>query len=347
MRAWNFAVCLERSMPAQVLGFDIGGANLKAAHTSGMARQVPFELWKHPEQLIERLQRLLRGWPPYESVAVTMTGELCDCFETRRQGVGAILSAVESAAGGTPVHIWQVSGRFASIDEAKHSPLDAASANWSALATFCGRFVPLGPALVIDVGSTTTDIVPLKGGKLVARGRTDLERLQCRELVYTGVRRTPVCALLGDAAVAELFATTLDAYLLLDEIEEDPTDRFTADGRPALKTATHARLARMLGADPDMCQPDDTLALAAEIKARQIRLLHQAVQDVSDSLENPPEAAILAGSGEFLAEQVLGDMTHLPLRQISLSRKLGPVVSQAACAFAVAILLAEQVSRGA
>src|SRR6516225_7297219 len=151
-------------MPAQVLGLDIGGANLKAAHTNGTARQVPFELWRRPEQLADSLKDLLRGWPPCDSVAVTMTGELCDCFETRREGVGAILSSIELATGGTPVRIWQIHGRFAIIGEAKHAPLDAASANWLALATFCGRFAPLGTALVIDVGSTTTDIMPLKVG---------------------------------------------------------------------------------------------------------------------------------------------------------------------------------------
>jgi probable H4MPT-linked C1 transfer pathway protein len=272
-----------------------------------------------------------------------MTGELCDCFETRREGVGAILSAVELATGGTPVWIWQIHGRFAIIGEAKHAPLDAASANWLALATFCGRFAPLGTALVIDVGSTTTDIMPLKVGKPVAQGRTDSERLQCRELVYTGVRRTPVCALLGSTVAAELFATTLDAYLLLDEIREDPSDRFTADGRPALKSAAHARLARMLGTDHDICKREETRALASKVKAQQIQLLRAAVQDASKSLGTPPDVAILAGSGEFLAERALRRVAHL--KQISLAKMLGPVISQAACAFAVATLLAEQMSR--
>src|SRR5713101_7100915 len=100
-------------MPSpSVLGLDIGGANLKAAHTNGSARQVPFELWKNPDGLSEALRQLLLSWPAYNLLAVTMTGELCDCFATRWEGVAAILSAIASAAGATPVHIWQNDGRF-------------------------------------------------------------------------------------------------------------------------------------------------------------------------------------------------------------------------------------------
>src|SRR5262245_17603691 len=99
-------------MSAQVLGLDIGGANLKAAHTAGTARHVPFELWKRAANLSQALVDLLKGWPPFSVLAVTMTGELCDCFETRTKGVQAILKAVASAAGTFPVWVWQNDGQF-------------------------------------------------------------------------------------------------------------------------------------------------------------------------------------------------------------------------------------------
>src|SRR5689334_4768543 len=178
-----------------VLGLDIGGANLKAAHSSGAARSRPFALWKSPAALPGALRQLLRGWPPYDLLAVTMTGELCDCFATKREGVRALLDAV-SAAGAVPARVWLTDGRLVGIGAARSRPLRAAAANWLALATFAGRFAPRGPALLIDVGSTTTDIVPLMDGRPVPRGRTDAQRLRCDELAYTGVIRTPLCALL-------------------------------------------------------------------------------------------------------------------------------------------------------
>src|SRR5947209_944518 len=80
-------------MAIPILGLDIGGANLKAAHTSGVARTIPFALWKHPEGLAAELARLRAGMPPHDFLAITMTGELCDCFPTRRAGVAAILQS--------------------------------------------------------------------------------------------------------------------------------------------------------------------------------------------------------------------------------------------------------------
>ena len=50
-------------------------------------------------------------------------------------------------------------------------------------------------ALLIDVGSTTADVVPIVAGRVAATGRNDLERLQAGELVYTGVLRTNLAAI--------------------------------------------------------------------------------------------------------------------------------------------------------
>src|SRR5271169_3301274 len=102
-------------MSASVLGLDIGGANLKAAHTNGQARSQPFELWTNPAGLADALASLLQEMPPRDQLAVTMTGELCDCFETKRQGATAILGAVQQAAGSTCVRVWNNEGRFADL----------------------------------------------------------------------------------------------------------------------------------------------------------------------------------------------------------------------------------------
>jgi probable H4MPT-linked C1 transfer pathway protein len=282
--------------------------------------------------------------PPFDVLAVTMTGELCDCFATKREGVHFILDAVATAAADQPVRVWRTDGRFAGIEAARATPLQTAAANWLALATYAGRFAPQGPAVLIDIGSTTTDIVPLLDGKPAPRGRTDPERLRCGELVYTGVRRTPLCALLGSGAAAELFATTLDAYLLLGAIPEDPADRGTADGRPATRAAAHARLARMLCADAETCTPDETQKLAQRVLLKQVYALTSAFGGVAEKLPGV-RTAILAGSGEFLARVALREQPHFSLSNvISVAERLGADISQAACAHALAILASEQPS---
>jgi probable H4MPT-linked C1 transfer pathway protein len=325
-----------------VLGLDVGGANLKAAHSGGGARSRPFALWKSPAALPDALRDLLRDWPPYDQIAVTMTGELCDCFGTKREGVLAILDAVSAAAGPTPVRVWQTDGRLVDLAAARSAPLKAAAANWLALATFAGRFAPRGPALLIDVGSTTTDIVPLLDGRPVPRGRSDPERLRSSELAYTGVIRTPLCAILATRGAAEFFATTRDVFLLLGRLPEDPSDCDTADSRPATRAYAEARVARMMGADLETSTADERRKLAKFALLRQVRHVGGCIETVAKSLPRLPEAIILAGVGEFLAQLALSQQKAVqPCSVVSLSRELGPEVSKAACAYALAVIAAE------
>jgi (4-(4-[2-(gamma-L-glutamylamino)ethyl]phenoxymethyl)furan-2-yl)methanamine synthase len=327
-----------------VLGLDIGGANLKAAHTSGRALSVPFPLWKNPAALPDALRRLLEAMPPTEALAVTMTGELCDSFENKRQGVLTILDAVSAIAGSTPVRVWRTDGRFVDVSAARAAPLQAASANWLALATFAGRYAPKGPSLLIDIGSTTTDIVPLLDGRPMPKARTDPDRLRSSELVYTGVRRTPLCAVLGGYDLAaELFATTLDAYLLLDLVPEDPADTNTADGRPATKAAAQTRIARMFCADLETSTADERRCYAENIMHQQMMMLGTAFNRVARRLPALPQTILFAGEGEFLIRLTLkGQQNIPPCRVVSLSRELSPELSRTACAYAVAMLAASE-----
>ena len=332
------------SAPWRTLGLDIGGANLKAVHTGGSVVRRAFALWRDPAGLAAALQDLCAALPPADQIAITMTGELCDCFENKRDGVAAILDAVQAVARATPVRVWGNEGRFLDPDAARRMPLQTAAANWLALATLVGRFAPSGPALSIDIGSTTTDLVPLLDGKPAPRGRTDPERLRCGELVYTGARRTPLCALINGEVAAELFATTLDAYLVLGHLPEDANDCNTADGRPATRPAAETRLARMLCADLETSTPDERRRLAERAVGRQRALIRDALDAVLRTLASPPRTLILAGEGEFLAEQVIGPLPELHgAERISLSRELGREISAAACAHAVAVLAGEGV----
>jgi probable H4MPT-linked C1 transfer pathway protein len=319
-----------------VLGLDIGGANLKAAHSDGAARLMPFALWRSPEGLLDALRNLMRPLPRFDMIAITMTGESCDCYETKRQGVVSILDAILGVADQTPILVWTTSGSFTSLEKAKDQFLKTASANWLALATFAGRYVPAGPSLLIDIGSTTTDIVPLLDGTPTFRGRTDRERLKTRELVYTGVRRTPLCALLGMDGAAELFATTLDVHLLFGDMPENSNDQNTADGRPATRRAAHARLARMSGADLETFSEQEAEELAQEVVNRQLTALGDAVMKVASDQGIHPDTVVISGEGEFLARRVVGNV-----RVISLGDQLGPEISRSACAYAVAKLAQE------
>lgn len=351
-------------MPSTILGLDIGGANLKAATPDKRALSVPFALWKQPDKLPAALAELVARFPDAEELAVTMTGELCDCYETRRDGVNAIIKALRFAGGGRRIRVWSTDGVFVNDNDAKQHSIRVASANWYALATLAGQYVPEGRAILIDVGSTTADIIPILDGVPVPVGKTDSDRLATRELLYTGVRRTPVCSILGFDGTAELFATMLDVYLTLCMIPEDHADCDTADGRPATRTYARARLCRMLGGDTDTIGEEKTTALAEEMFQRQTGRVAYCVDRVADRLVQMHSAApwdpadpilkevmsmppdlrtpflkqkivrVVSGSGEFITQRFCTDA-------ISLADRLGLQVSACAPAYAVAVLAAE------
>ncbi|MCS7045617.1 MAG: hypothetical protein NZO58_04605, partial [Gemmataceae bacterium] len=195
-----------------------------------------------------------------------------------------------------------------------------------------------GSGLLLDIGSTTTDIVPLWNGRPAAQGLTDPERLAADELVYTGARRTPVCAVIGpdDHCAAEWFATMLDVYLVLGDLAEEPGNCDTADGRPATRAAARARLARMWCSDVERFSWRDARGLARRAAQRQLETIRRAVDRVARRLPAPPQHVVIAGSGDFLARRAVSVLGKVAI--VSLRRKFSPAVANAACAYALACL---------
>jgi len=109
------------------------------------------------------------------------------------------------------------------------------------------------------MGSTTTDIIPVKNGDVASRGKTDSQRLRFGELVYVGIDRTPVCSVTDSLVhdgnkipiAREFFATVGDAVLVSGLCEEDPGNCDTADGRSKTVSNAAARLCRMVCEDFD------------------------------------------------------------------------------------------------
>jgi hypothetical protein len=254
------------------------------------------------------------------------------------------------AAGPTPVIVWQTTGKFSRPEEAVGQPKSIAAANWHALATWAGRLAAKGKALLVDVGSTTADIIPLHDGRPVAHGATDLERLLNHELVYTGFRRTPLCAVASHVPVrgrpcpvaAELFATTLDVYLLLGLIPENPADKNTADGRPATIDCAHDRLARMVCCDREEIDIAEARTIARYCALEQQKQISAAVTDVVSRDADHLETVIVAGSGELLARRILAEHPQAQgAKIVHLAEKLTRELAEAACAYAVAVLATE------
>ena len=189
----------------RILGWDVGGANIKAARIGDDQRpgpavvERPFPLWREPHRLPVVLSEVADRIGHARTMALTMTAELADCFATKREGVAFVIDAFRAVFPASELWFYGVDGRFRSAEEARQHPRQVAAANWMASATLVARTFP--DALLVDVGSTTTDIIPIVVGRSVSRGRTDTSRLRTGELVYTGSLRTPVCAIVRSVPV--------------------------------------------------------------------------------------------------------------------------------------------------
>jgi len=331
------------------IAVDIGGANLKIADGQRLASSQAFSVWQHPDQLATALAELLAKAPSVQKIAVTMTAELADCFATKAEGVCHVLDAVEQAASGRQVAVYLCDGRLVDADIARQQPLLAAASNWHALAAFAVRFCKGKPGLLVDIGSTTSDLIPLDENGPRATGRTDPERLVAGELVYTGVRRSPICGVTthlpwrGEVCpvAQELFATTADAYLLLGDLLEDSSDCRTADGRALVKAYSHSRMAKAICADVTLFSFEDALRAAGAVCEAQLRQLAEAAKKVLGSMQCSPCTMVLSGEGEFLARKLLSRIGY-DGRVVSLRDELGAEASRGACAHALAVLATER-----
>jgi probable H4MPT-linked C1 transfer pathway protein len=294
------------------LALDIGGANTKAAWLQGAALRTvsrPFEVWRDREALTTVLREVAAEAGEADAVAITMTAELSDAFRTKRVGVGFVLDAAERALGDRPLSVFTTRGELVSVAEARTRPWDVAAANWMATAlAVAGAYVD---ALLVDIGGTTADIVPIAAGRVAASAYNDLERLLAGELVYTGAVRTNLAAVAprvpmrgGWCPVAsEYFAISADVHLVLGHLAPEAYDCPTPDGRAATVPFARERIARLVCSDADQLDPREIDAIAAFLHGEQLRHIEEAARRVERRL--PPGAPVIAvGAGAFLGREV-------------------------------------------
>jgi probable H4MPT-linked C1 transfer pathway protein len=129
--------------------------------------------------------------------------------------------------------------------------------------------------------------------QVAAQGKTDLEKLMCGELVYTGSLRTNVAAIVhsipvknGVAGVAsELFALSGDVHLALDHITEKDYTCETADGRGKTRPEALARLARVVCSDTEMLTQQEIVNMAKYIYDKQIGQVAEGLTKVYSNMK--------------------------------------------------------------
>lgn len=284
-------------------GLDVGGAHLKVALAESgrpvAVRQVACPLW----QGLDRLDAALAEAAPLlgraQRFAVTMTGELSDLFTDREAGALTLIGKLSDALG-AEARFWMGQRGFGGADAARRNHRDVGSTNFLATAALIGR--RRDAALLVDFGSTTADIVPIRGAVALPRGLTDAARQATGELVYTGFTRTAVTGVAGDAPfrgdivglAREYLATMADVRRILGFDLTDVDQHATADGKGKSLGESVTRLARMLGRDAQDGAPEDWRAAAAHIREAQLRSIHDGAARVLSATPLPPEAPVVA-----------------------------------------------------
>jgi probable H4MPT-linked C1 transfer pathway protein len=306
-----------------VIGWDIGGANTKAVFVRTKNGDVEelrtaieyFPIWKKPEKLaavLARLREQVSGNGTLDGVGLTMTAELSDAYQTKREGVNQILACVAQVFNGLPIFVLDVNVTLRSIGDARSEPLNVAAANWAATGWLVAQLVKT--CVIVDVGSTSTSIIAVVDGRVSAAGTNDFEKLMMGELVYTGSLRTNVAAIVssvplrnGNVRVAsELFAQSADAHLVLGNITEDEYTTETADGRGKTRSAALARLARVVCADREMLAEEEIVQIATYVHSRQVAQVAEGLSQVYSrvrSLTSNKIPVVATGIGkDFLAK---------------------------------------------
>lgn len=340
-----------------IVGWDLGGAHLKAARVdrSGRPRrvlQLPCRLWMGMGELDAAVDKASAMLGPCSRHAVTMTGELADLFADRKAGVAGLTAALQQRLPDAAMLVYAGALGFVPPAAAPRLYDSVASANFLASAEAIAAAAP--EALFVDLGSTTTDLIPIRDGAPRPAGLTDFERLASDELVYTGATRTPVMAVAREAPVAgawrgmmaEYFATMADVHRLAGDLPRGADQMPTADNRSRSTKDSARRLARMVGADADAHPPAVWVELARFLAARQLAQVERAARRVSAESGIVADAPVIgAGVGRFLVQR-LAALLGRPYRDagtiFSATGALREDVARCLPAVAVAVLAARR-----
>ena len=342
----------------KILGIDIGGANIKAALIDEEKNIIKIAhlytpLWKSLDTAAHALKEIRSSFGITKYQFITMTGELSDIFDNRKEGVSTLAELISKIFPKAQIEILTDNMNFVSCRKLNNNLLSAASANWLATATLVSKRIRNG--ILLDFGSTTTDIIPIKNFSVASIGKTDHERLLHGELLYTGFTRTPLMALSQKIIfqsnkiplMAESFANTGDIYRILGSLPKYLDIQETADGKNKTFNASCQRLARMIGLDKENANVADWKNLAKSFYKIQERIICRGCLKAIKSFTPKTQINIItAGSGAEILEKMIKSLVlalgnkrieHLPIQNLISFKKDIKNYEIAACASAIAV----------
>ncbi len=318
-----------------ILGLDIGGANTKAALVKIQHEQILdsfsyieyFPFWeKTLNEIPKMLKRIVANvvekydykLNEIDYLSITVTAELSDAFQTKKEGILTILAALSKVFDKKKMFFMSNNNDFIGFERAKSEFSAIAAANWVSTSLFLGKFVP--NCILIDAGSNTIDIIPISNSVPVTNGKDDISRLMNHELIYTGGLRATIPSITHFVPYKgknirisfEKFALISDVHRILGNITDDEYTNDTADSRSKTLENCYARLARIICMDINSIKREDLNLIAKFIYEKQIEIILDEIKafidihkDYINGFENKPLFVITGLSAEFLIRKCL------------------------------------------
>ena len=328
----------------KIAGFDIGGANTDLAvidFEGGEIKNIEVDfaylpMWSDNDELSRVLLELIDSIcsvSEIDAVGISMTAELVDAYDTKKEGVLDVVEKCEKTFE-CPIAYVGIDGML-SKDEIERTPLKAAAANWVATAQIATLISD--NCIFIDTGSTTTDIIPIKDGKECALGKSDFDRSATGELVYTGTLRTNLASFLDTVELngkeyrvaSELFAQTADVYTVLDLITQDDYICDTFDGEGKSKIECARRIARVVCADLEMLSMDDIASMCEFIHQKQVEQIADGLRQVHETQNL--DLIVTTGLGKDILDRKAAELLGLEVKS------MGDILTDDECTVAPAV----------
>ncbi|MEJ2272298.1 MAG: hydantoinase/oxoprolinase family protein [Candidatus Bathyarchaeota archaeon] len=298
--------------------------------------------------MLYKLNKNLTKSISLDGVGISITAELSDAFRTKREGIKSILKSVNNVYANSPKFVVDVESNLLSVEDASEKPYRVASANWAATGWMISKLIK--NCIIIDVGSTTTSIIPIINGKIIAKGKTDLEKLQNGELVYTGSLRTNVATIINWIPIngkitkvsSELFAQSGDIHMILDNICENDYITETSDNRGKTKIESMARLARVVCADIEMLTEQQITDMAHFVYDKQVNQITEGLNQVSKRvrlLTQKKLNLVVTGLGRIFLAKKAGEKIGYE-KIVDMEEYLGEKSAIGSTSVAVALMVA-------
>jgi len=291
----------------KIIGWDIGGAHIKAAKIdfkkqTSRTKQIYSPIWKNLNYLKKSIKLIKKKLGKTNYHAITMTAELSDIFPDRKNGVKHIVNLSSKILGEKNIFFYSKKN-FLKKKTAIKKTFELNSMNWHATASFISNFFP--NCILVDIGSTTTDIIPIKNKEIISKGTNDYQRLKSSELIYLGVLRTPIQAVEKKKnLINENFANLSDVYRVLNKIPRTVDLLPTLDNKTKNKHDSARRIARIFGKDYKKNHFLKWKRTACQIEDEHLKILKRVVNKIEKKNFLKKVPIIGAGIGEFLVKRI-------------------------------------------